>query len=281
MPLIDSRGRLFGLVNLIDAVLVLFVLAIIPIGFATYRVFRVPSPEIASVTPATQPPGPDRRIRLEGHDFRPYLRAFVNRAGQPFSLVNGNPEFTEGRFLVETPTLVEIKLPELPPGAYDLRLFDERQQVAERLNAFAIATAPPSTIDVIVRFVASSELIPLVKPGDQDTFVPVGPALPPGQGRATLKSAKVVDDKLAAIQVHLASQPGGWFGVQQHGQVLEAVVAIPVTRGDTGAWEYKRQAIRAGDTLKFETPRYAMYGVIGRVNGSDASEAPAREGEPK
>jgi hypothetical protein len=280
MPLIDSRGRLFGLLNLIDAAVVLFVLAIVPIGFATYRVFRVPSPEITSVTPAAQPPGPDRRIRLAGQNFRPYLRAFVNRAGQPFSLVNGNPEFTEGRFLVETPTLVEIKLPELPPGAYDLRLFDERQQVAERLNAFTIVIASPSTIDIIVRFIASPDLISLVKPGDEDTFVPVGPPLPPNQGRATLKGAKVVDDK-DATQVHLATQPGGWFGVQERGQVLEAVVAIPAARGDTGAWEYKRQAIRAGDTLKFETSRYAMYGVIRRVNDTDASQALPGGGHPQ
>jgi hypothetical protein len=280
MPLIDSRGRLFGLMNVIDAAVVVFALAIVPIGFAAYRVFRVPAPEITSVTPATQPPGPDRRIRLAGHDFRPYLRAFVNRAGQPFSLVNGNPEFTEGRFLVETPTLVEIKLPELPPGAYDLRLFDERQQVGERLNAFTIATESPLTIDTIVRFIASSDLISLVKPGDEDTFVPMGSPLPPNQGRAMLKSARVVDDKDAA-QVHLASQPGGWFGVQEPGQVLEAIVAIPVTRGDIGAWEYKRQAIRAGDTLKFETPRYAMYGVIRRVNDSSGSQPPPGEGRPK
>jgi hypothetical protein len=284
MPLVDSRGRLFGMLNLIDAAIVLFLLAVIPIGFVTYRVFRVPTPEITSVTPAAQPPGPDRRIHLAGHDFRPYLHAYVNKAGQPFSLVNGNPEFTEGRFLVETPTLVEIKLPELPPGTYDLRLFDERQQVAERLNAFAITTAPPLTIDIIVRFIASSDLISLVKPGDEDTFVPVGPPLPPNQARATLKSAKVVamtDEKLAAIEVHLASQPGGWFGMQEHGEVLEAVVAIPVTRGDTGAWEYKKQAIRAGDTLKFETSRYAMYGVIRRVNDTDASQMSTGGGQSK
>ena len=280
MPLTDSRGRLFGVLNLIDAGVVHFVLVLVPIGFVTYRVFRVPDPQIDSVTPATQPPGPDRRIRLTGHDFRPYLRVFVNKTGEPFALVNGNPELTEGRFLTETPTLVEIKLPDLQPATYDLHVFDEGQQVAEKISAFTLSGGPPQTVDTVVHFVVSRDLVPLVTAGDQDTFVPSGPALAPSQPRATIKSAKVIDDKLAAIEVHAASQGGG-AGLRQQGEMLEAIVAIPAVPGDTGALEYKRQPIRTGDTLKFETTRYAMFGVIGRVGPGGADQATVTKGGAK
>lgn len=262
MPLIDSRGRLFGFVNLLDAAIVLFGLVLVPIGIVTYRVFRVPPPAIAAVTPSTLPPGPDQRVRLTGTNFQPYLRVFFNRKGEALSLVSGNPDLSEGRFLVETPTSVEIKLPDLPAGTYDLRLFDEGRQVAEQIDAFVVTTGPPTTIDVVVRFVASSDLVPLVSAGDEDTYVPVGPPLPMNQPRATITSARPGANDLTATELHMFSQQERYFGLQEHGSVLEAVVAVPAIKGETGRWEYKRQPIRAGDMLKFETSRYAMFGVI-------------------
>ena len=121
------------------------------------------------------------------------------------------------------------------------------------------------TVEAVVRFVASPDLAALVALGDEDTWLPQGPPLPPNQPRATLKSARPVADDPTATEVHMFSQQERYFGVQEHGQALEAVVAIPATRGEAGRWEYKRQPIRAGDMLKFETSRYAMLGVIRRV----------------
>jgi hypothetical protein len=266
MPLIDSRGRLFGRLNLIDAAVVLFALLLVPIGFVTYRVFRVPNPQIAAVSPETLLPGSDMRIRLTGRDFRPYLRITVNRSGEAFALVNGTPDSTEGRLLVETPTLMEAKLPpELAPGTYDLHVFDEGQQVAERLKAFTITGGPVMTVEAVVRFVVSPDLAGLIASGDEDTYAPAGLQLEPHQARAALRAVKAVDDKMAAAELHMSPHLGGFFGLQQQGQVVEAVVAIPAARADTGSWEYKRQPVRAGDALKFETTRYAMYGVIRRV----------------
>ena len=262
MPLIDSRGRLFGQINLIDAGILVFVLALPPIGLITYRVFRVPNPQIATVSPTTMLPGLDRRIRLTGRDFRPFLRITFNKSGEAFALVNGAPETTEGRLLVETPTLVEAHLPdELLAGTYDLHLFDRGQQVAERLNAFTITSGPPTMVEAVVRFVVFPDLAALMANGDEDTYVPLGQLLPPNQARATLRAVKSVEAKMAVAQLHLS----GPFGVQEQGQTIEAVVAIPATRSETGGWEYKKQPIRVGDALKFETPRYAMFGVIRRV----------------
>jgi hypothetical protein len=76
---------------------------------------------------------------------------------------------------------------------------------------------------------------------------------------------KPVEDKTAAVQLQMSPNLGGYIAVQEEGQVLEAVVAIPALKGDTGAWEYKKQPIRAGNALRFETPRYAMLGIIRTV----------------
>ncbi|MCC7418339.1 MAG: DUF4330 family protein [Acidobacteria bacterium] len=264
MSLIDARGRLFGRFNLIDAGVAIFILALVPAGLVTYRVFRVPNPEIASVSPDTVPPGGNRRLRLTGRHFRPYLRVTFNRTGEAFALVDGTPESTEGRLLTETPTLVEVQLPELAPGAYDLHLFDEGQQVAEKLHAFTVSGGPPMRIDAVVRFVVSPDLAAMVAPGDEDAYVPPGPPPPSDQPQATLGAVTVLDGP-AASQLRMSPQLGGYMAVEEPGLVLEAVVAIPAGRGAAGLWEYKKQPIRAGDALRFETPRYAMLGIIRKV----------------
>src|SRR5712691_7496914 len=138
MSIVDDNGRLFGRINLIDAALLLFVIGLIPIGVVAFRVFRVPPPRIEAVQPVSQPEGPARRIRLKGTNFRPYLRVFVNPAGEPFSLVSRNAELTEGRFLIESPSEVEVQLPPVTRGSYDLYVFDEARQVHARASAFTI-----------------------------------------------------------------------------------------------------------------------------------------------
>ncbi len=59
MAVIDDRGRLFGLINLIDAgvgVLVIAVVAMITVGLA---VFRVPGAAELTAVGAGQPPAHD------------------------------------------------------------------------------------------------------------------------------------------------------------------------------------------------------------------------------
>jgi len=128
MTIVDDRGRLFGRFNVIDAGLVIVVLVLVPLAYGAYRLFRPEPMEIVSVTPAQVAAGQKPRIRLKGHHLRPYLRAQVGPA-QPHL------------FLIETPEDGEFELPELPPGTYDVTLYDEVQQVARMSRAITIA--PP------------------------------------------------------------------------------------------------------------------------------------------
>jgi len=264
MPLIDDRGRLFGTLNLIDAGIMLFLLLLLPVGFVAYRVFRIPDPVIDRVTPAVQPPGSDRRLTVTGRDFRPYLRVFVIRTGQPFALVGGNSSFSEGHFLVETPAMIEIKLPDdLAPASYDLHFFDEGQQVAERLRAFTISEAPRETINVVVHFVAPSEVASLMHAGDTDSRA--GGETTASWASATVKSATRVGSRTTASATPVLSGIGVAYLLQQPAEIVEAVLTMPVTKTETGAWEYKHQTIRPGDVVRFETARYAMQGMVQRM----------------
>ncbi len=134
MPLLDDRGRFFGKVNLIDAAVVAVVLGLIPLGYASWGLFKTPATKLISVSPAQlKPNDANQHLVLNGEGLRPYLRAFVGQGGP-------------SRYLFETPTRSEIVPPALPPGKYDVFLADETQEVTRVPNAFTVIATPPPTI---------------------------------------------------------------------------------------------------------------------------------------
>ncbi len=101
---IDERGRLFGRLNVIDALVLIFVGLLIPLGYAAVWLLRPPTPAIVSIDPPRLLAGPDLRVRVTGKDLRPFLRAVVGGK--------------DAVLLVSTPTYGEIRVPNLPPGPY-------------------------------------------------------------------------------------------------------------------------------------------------------------------
>lgn len=281
MPLIDNRGRLFGRINLIDAALLVFVLALLPIGVFAFRVFQESPPRIDTVQPASQPAGSARRLRVKGANFRPYLRVFVNRTGEPFSLVGRNADLTEGHFLIESPTEVEILLPPVPPGSYDLYVFDETRQVLAHPSAFAIEPPTSALLRVTVRFVVLADVAALVKPGDAD----LGDATPsppsPNGASAVIRTLATSAETLSAVDSHALPSGRGTFGVAGPVRTLDAQLSIPALRNGRGVWIYRDQPIRPGDAITFETPTYSMRGLVVAVPVTDTARDMPGEGRSR
>lgn len=284
MPLIDDRGRLFGRMNLIDAALLVFVLALLPLGVFAFRVFRVSPPRIDTVQPASQPAGPARRLRVKGANFRPYLRVFVNRTGEPFSLTGRNPDVTEGRFLIESPAEVEILLPPVAPGSYDLHVFDETRQVLAHPAAFAIEPPMSVPLSVTVRFVVLPDVAALVKPGDADLgdTAPSPPSPPsPNEARAVIRTLATSAETLSAVDSHVLPSRRGTLGVAGPVRTLDARLTVPALQNGSGVWIYRDQPIRPGDAIAFETSTYSMRGLIVAVAMADPERDAAVEGRSK
>lgn len=164
MALIDDRGRLFGRVNLIDAAVALLALVAIVFVLLAYVLFRLPNPPVVtSVSPTRIPANEEHSLQLKGLNFIPYLRAYLGRTNQAdfvkrpteqekqdeFTLVNA----TRVQFLLETPTLAEIKVPPLGAGSYDLHFYDETGHVGEKIAAFVVEpqeSGGPGTGSLIV-----------------------------------------------------------------------------------------------------------------------------------
>jgi Domain of unknown function (DUF4330) len=141
MTIVDERGRLFGRFNLIDAGIAVAALVLVPLVYAAYLLFRPPAMKILSVEPSRLDQGQQPRVRIHGANLRPYLRAQVGHE-QPHI------------FLIQTPTDAEFAMPALPPGTYDLTLYDEVQEVARLKNAITVS-APPAGPRVRVRAIGA------------------------------------------------------------------------------------------------------------------------------
>lgn len=156
MAIVDQEGRIAGRINLFDAAAAVVVVIAVALSIAGYRLLRVPAaPTLGTITPSTLTAGSGLRVVLKGDNLLPYLRLYLQRTRQPaavmhdlnaytrfdnYALVN----YTQARFLIESPQLAEIRLPDdLLPGTYDFVLQNEANIVAVREAAVTVVAAPP------------------------------------------------------------------------------------------------------------------------------------------
>ena len=149
MTAIDDRGRIFGRVNLVDAVVLGFVLLLIPIAYGTWLLFHPTKVQITSVTrvPLTNeqriadPLRVAARLKVRGSGFAPMLRAWIG----------SEPAIG---FMFEDPNSADVIVGAMPPGEYDVALYDGGQEVARAAKAYVIpATQNHDQIKAVGRLV--------------------------------------------------------------------------------------------------------------------------------
>jgi len=135
----------FGRVNLFDAVLAVFVVALIPAAYGTFLLFRTPATRISSVTrvPITREErrvaGGNRltaKLKVRGSGLRPMLRASIDGV-QSLG------------FVFEDPNSADVLVGEVPPGAHDLILYDGVQEVARLAKSVTIESSAPPRIAAV------------------------------------------------------------------------------------------------------------------------------------
>jgi hypothetical protein len=137
MPVIDSQGRVFGRFNLVDALLVVLLIAAVPAAYAARVLFRDPPPQLTTISPSTADQGVDRLIELTGANLRPYMRvSFGTTQAASFQFYGTTQAF--------------VPLPALEPGTYDVVLYDHAREVARLPQAMSV-TGPARPPQVQLR----------------------------------------------------------------------------------------------------------------------------------
>jgi hypothetical protein len=142
MSIIDHRGRLFGRLNIVDALIVAFVIVLVPLSYGTYLLFKPAQPRISSVAPS-EITGAERRIgngsaltakfKITGSGLTPLLRA---RIGDQDAL----------GLVFESPNSADVLVGPVPPGKHDLILLDGIQEVARANGAIDIQASTGTPI---------------------------------------------------------------------------------------------------------------------------------------
>lgn len=137
MPIVDPHGRLFGRLNLLDAALGVMLLALVPLAYGAYVLFRTPPPRLLAVEPTEMVSAADLRVLVKGENLRPYMRvSFDAYQGQSFIFRNT--------------TEAHVDLVQMPPGVYDVVLYDNAQERARLPQAFTLLPPPLPASQVIV-----------------------------------------------------------------------------------------------------------------------------------
>lgn len=129
MPVVDDHGRIFGRYNLLDLALAIVLLGLIPLGYGAYVLFRVPVPRLTAVEPAVVQFDGEMRARILGENLRPYMRISFG-------------EYQTRTFLFQDPANAEVVFYDIPPGQYDVVLYDFAQERARLPKGITIA--PPA-----------------------------------------------------------------------------------------------------------------------------------------
>lgn len=137
MAIVDQQGRLFGRLNLLDAAFVLLLFALIPLGYASWIVFRTPPAVLTSVEPATLMAEASIRIVVHGRNLRPFMRVSLGpRQGLDF--------------LFRDSSLAEAVFTNMEPGVYDVILYDFEKERSRLPQAVTITKTPVPAAHMIV-----------------------------------------------------------------------------------------------------------------------------------
>jgi len=267
MTLIDRRGRVLGLVNILDLLVALVGAAAVVGAMVAFRTVHQHSPDIIAVSPTKLVAGQPTRVKLGGTDFPADLQAYFSKTGQPFFLADKNgSQFAP--LLTSTPERAEIQTPDLVPGVYDLYLYQGNRQVAFRQAVFHVEspTLPRGTLMLKVRFLVPPESVHLLRVGDQDQFPVRRPTNPTTEG-AVVRTVTPVSGASEILEMHLVDGETRWIGERMPKQAVDVTLEVPVLAYGPGAYGYKDAALSVGALFTLTTDRYRFRGAITAASG--------------
>lgn len=204
MTVLDDHGRVFGRVNLVDAVVVGFLLVLIPVAYGTWLLFHPKKVQIASVTRVkltkeeqriANPLRAAAKLKVRGSGFTPMLRAWIG----------SEPAIG---FTFEDPNSADVIVGPMPPGEYDVALYDGGQEVARAPKAFVIpASQSRPQIKAVGRLIdldrATADLLQpgATFPTEADPRVRIAALGPVGSGRYALLVQPGKDAQLERLEV--------------------------------------------------------------------------------
>jgi hypothetical protein len=146
--LVDDRGRILGLVNLIDVIIAGAAVGLIAVAYSAYLLFRTPDPRLFTITPTLIYQRQDVLVTITGKNLRPFLRVTFDNAVARSEVLLFNPRdlVTARTYVRGSTTSATFELPELMAGTYDVVLWKARQEISRLSGALTVLPLAPALI---------------------------------------------------------------------------------------------------------------------------------------
>jgi hypothetical protein len=260
--MILHRGRLFGLVNIVDGAMTLGVCAALALAVLTYRSMTIPAPRVDGLVPnvITDSATP---VQIRGAFLRPFVRVFLADAGRPLTMSSVDPAMRapaplEAKPKFVGPAMIELELPTLPSGKYDVYLFDDDHQIARLASALTVARVdyPRAAVEVLARFFTYDDAIEAMTGSDKGK--------PRGTAAAAADGARVLSIRRGAeveeVQMRLAKYPGQepffFMGNRRPRRTIDVRLDVPAVLTAPDRWEYRGRPLRAGEPMTLDMPMH-------------------------
>lgn len=136
MAIVDERGRLFGRWNLLDLAVLVLIVGLIPLGYAAYVLFREQPPRLVSISPGQVQQVQEINLTIKGENLRPYMRVSAG--------------ILQARdFYFKSTEEAEVPFASLPPGVYDIVLYDQAQERSRLTNALTVSPSALPTTEIV------------------------------------------------------------------------------------------------------------------------------------
>jgi hypothetical protein len=171
--------------------------------------------------------------------------------------------------------VLELELPELEPGSYDVYLFDNASQLAERRAALTVTPPefPRAVMTVVVRLFLPPDTLDLIHVGDRDLLRPSRVAAPIAQPAEIVKidrKAERAEQMELRIARFVTDDHFLWLGTHGSQAIADATLRVPLVRTAPDRWEYNDRTIRAGEEFPLATASYRIRGLVVSVGEPEA-----------
>jgi len=263
VTVIDREGRVLGRVNVIDACALLLAVSVVPAAFAAYSALRERPVHIDAIRPRQLTVGSPMRVQIDGAQFRPYFEAFIIPAGQTFVPIYRGASVQKVSYLLSSPSLVQLELPELSAGDYDLYFVEHGRVIASRPAGIVVRQPdyPEGVRMMKVQFYPPPPSVSLIQVGDKDIVEPRGTSSFVG-APAVVTAVDVRGERREVVDMHLTPAQDSWFGQPMIGELVEVTLRVPMSEIRPNAWTYSEASIRVGGLFTLTTDRYRFHGIV-------------------
>ena len=257
MALVDERGRVGGIVNLLDVLRAVVAIGLVALAFLAYLLFREPAPRLVAVWPTSLYQASNVHVTISGENLRPYMRVTFN-------------DIRSFSFEIVDSTTAMVEMANVDAGTYDVVLRNADREVGRLSRAVTILPLPPKAVFELIVRGAFKTLAPArareIKRGEHfpSTGSPTATVMSVGLPSATVTQIRTGDSMvMVPISGHVdvpAVLHVSCFAVSNNDGSLRCAVAGPVQQADVAPGSTILLPV-AGDWLEFSISDVAAPNV--------------------